>query len=326
CVTEHVNLFYYYCSTPASLKVANVGDSVTLECSFGSNSVAVMFYWYKQILGRKPEILSRFYKHDKNSTFLGDFGKDPRLALQNTNYRNHLVISNLRPSDSATYYCVSGYSYVYTFVESVTVMVKAGELTVKSWANGSKSQPGRSVTLQCLVEAGNCDGRGEVYWLRSNGGDSQVGLLHSHGYRCEKATGNPPNSCVYSLPIHHVNSEQTGTYYCAVAACGQVLFGDGIPVRLQDPKASVVVYALSAALAFTALLAVLLSMSALRMMQMSSTFSTHLKNTTERPALGDIYYAALRPKKSSRSRVQRDDTWSECVYSEVRQCVHIQFC
>ncbi|TWW54391.1 hypothetical protein D4764_0192310 [Takifugu flavidus] len=50
--------------------------------------------------------------------------------------------------------------------------------------------------------------------------------MYSHTGRnkqCERKT----NTCFYSFSMKNVNTSQTGTYYCAVAACGHILFGNG---------------------------------------------------------------------------------------------------
>ncbi|XP_072315521.1 uncharacterized protein [Eucyclogobius newberryi] len=345
-------------SFPASshFKVANIGDSVTLECSFGASSAAVMFYWYKELSGQKPIAMSHFYKHDKNSTFIGDFQNDPRLSLKNKHYQNHLTILDLRLSDSATYHCVSGYSYIYTFEESVVLFIKSADLMVETKTNrqllDERVQPGSDVVLQCLVNLTNCDGQQNVYWFRA-AEDRHAGVLYSQrgggrNYGCKKNENSPTNYCVYNFPIHNVSSEQTGTYYCAVAACGHVLFGNGTTLQLEDLRSlagmglvstcmgynwntgyhkiqtPVEVYVLSGTLTFTIMLTVLLCVSVLRMLRMGpgheqGTRSAFVKSGME-PPTDEVHYAAVHPNNSSGySREQRDNTWSECVYSEVHQ-------
>ncbi|KAK7904671.1 hypothetical protein WMY93_017278 [Mugilogobius chulae] len=308
-------------------KVAKIGDNVTMECFFGSGSVAVMFYWYKQVLGQKPIVISRFYKHDKNSTFIGDFQKDPRLSLINQQYQNHLTISNLRLTDSASYYCISGYAYMYKFEESVMLVVTSEDFNVETQTNrkiDERVKLGSDVVVQCLVNLKDCDGQREVYWFRAaENENAEVIFRHGRGSEEDKCVNNgkgKTNTCVYNLYINNVRPEQTGTYYCAVAACGQVQFGDGTTVQLEEVQIPVLVYVLSGALAFTVLLAVLLCVSALRMIRTTRTRSASVTSGSQ-SASDEVHYASVRPKQCVRSRVQtqRDDTWSECVYSEVRQ-------
>ncbi|KAG7254265.1 hypothetical protein CRUP_037887, partial [Coryphaenoides rupestris] len=35
------------------------------------------------------------------------------------------------------------------------------------------------------------------------------------------------DSCVYTLPKNNVDTSDAGTYYCALAACGGIVFGSG---------------------------------------------------------------------------------------------------
>uniref|UniRef100_A0A3B3R130 Ig-like domain-containing protein n=1 Tax=Paramormyrops kingsleyae TaxID=1676925 RepID=A0A3B3R130_9TELE len=99
-------------------------------------------------------------------------------------------------------------------------------------------QPGDSVTLQCTIETGSCAGEHSVYWFRHGSGESLPGVIYSHGNRsdeCEKSpeAGSPTRSCVYSLPKRNLSPSDAGTYYCAVAMCGEMLFGNGTKVHVE---------------------------------------------------------------------------------------------
>uniref|UniRef100_A0A3B3ZY93 Ig-like domain-containing protein n=1 Tax=Periophthalmus magnuspinnatus TaxID=409849 RepID=A0A3B3ZY93_9GOBI len=93
-----------------------------------------------------------------------------------------------------------------------------------------------SDSLYCTVQTGCCEGQHRVHWFKQSE-ESAAGVLYSHGgssKKCKNDTDSPTNSCVYKLPIHNVSSEQTGTYYCAVATCGQVVFGNGTRISIKS--------------------------------------------------------------------------------------------
>ncbi|XP_040887412.1 uncharacterized protein LOC121177237 isoform X2 [Toxotes jaculatrix] len=278
-------------SSSSSLRFVsvNVGDQVTLECFYSNNTVAVMFFWYKQILGQNPKQVSKFYKHDKVGTLKDEFSKDPRFELEAKSGINHLKISDLRTSDSATYYCVS-YSYTLEFLESIVVIVKGSGMNIQAVAHRSSSetvQPGGSVTLSCTVHTGTCDDEHSVYWFR-NSEESQPELIYTHGDRndqCERKPDTQTHTCVYNLPLGNLNLSHTGTYYCAVASCGHILFGNGTEVDFKDEVDShVLVYFLTGALAVTTILVVLLAHTAYRMYETNSCQCT-----------GGLNYYSLHP-------------------------------
>ncbi|TWW53918.1 hypothetical protein D4764_0197170 [Takifugu flavidus] len=53
--------------------------------------------------------------------------------------------------------------------------------------------------------------------------------------QCERKT----NTCFYSFSMKNLNTSQTGTYYCAVAACGHILFGNGTTLVCEDSQSRV---------------------------------------------------------------------------------------
>ncbi|XP_037615453.1 uncharacterized protein LOC119482116 [Sebastes umbrosus] len=312
---------------------AKTGENLTLQCSYESN-IAARRYWYKQTLGQKPRLLSTFYKYEKNAKFHDEFKNDPRFTLDTENSNNHLKITELQISDSATYYCAKSHSYNFEFMEGIEVSVQGSGLNVPALVQHSSSetvQPGGSVTLNCTVHTGTCDGEYSVYWFR-NSEESHPGLIYTHGGRndqCEKKPNTQTHTCVYNLPIKSLNRSHAGTYYCAVASCGHILFGNGTKLDFKDEEASLVlVYFLSGALAFTTILVVILALSVYKVNKRNSCQCAESRGRLSAPSTENaegyrdadsLHYAALSVNLPNRSRRPRNNTNDECVYSSVKQ-------
>ncbi|XP_038556305.1 uncharacterized protein LOC119889437 [Micropterus salmoides] len=98
--------------------------------------------------------------------------------------------------------------------------------------------PGDSMTLQCSVlsesENMTCPGDHSVYWFRAGSDKSHPDIIYTDGNghdECDKRSDSQ-KSCVYHFS-KNISSSDAGTYYCAVAACGEILFGDGTKVDSQ---------------------------------------------------------------------------------------------
>ncbi|XP_041635778.1 uncharacterized protein LOC121504782 [Cheilinus undulatus] len=205
---------------------ATVGGNVTLKCFYDSQ-VAMHFSWYRQILGGRPELLSSVYKYDKSSKVSAWMEKNPRFSLVRMDGINHLHLSDVRFSDSATYFCGSSHSNVVEFGEGVFLSVKGTDLKeVTQRPVSGTIQSGDSVTLNCTVHTGSCHEEHNVYWFRQG---SHKGVLHTHRDGCKQTStaGSPSLSCLYHLQKLNLSSSDAGTYYCAVASCGEILFGNG---------------------------------------------------------------------------------------------------
>uniref|UniRef100_A0A667ZJQ6 Uncharacterized LOC115376191 n=1 Tax=Myripristis murdjan TaxID=586833 RepID=A0A667ZJQ6_9TELE len=299
---------------------ANVGDNVTLSCLFEGN--AAMFFWYKQTLGQKPLLMCNFYKYEKNAIFHNAFKNDPRFKLEIETNGNQLKIFELQHSDAATYFCVRSHSYDFEFGDGVT-------LTVVHQSESQTIQPGDSVTLNCTVHTGTCDGEHSVYWFRSSG-HSQPRAIYTHGVtddQCERKPTTHTQTCDYNLPMKSLNLSDAGTYYCAVLSCGEILFGNGTKIDIENGVASppVLVYFLSAALAFTITLVVILASFVYKMYKRNCSHCTdsQARSSTASTQHGqdadNLHYAALSENKAHRSRRQRDNTDTVCVYSSIKQ-------
>ncbi|XP_051231364.1 uncharacterized protein LOC127349549 [Dicentrarchus labrax] len=211
---------------------ASVGDNVTLHCSYDSQ-VAMHFSWYQQTLGGGPELLSSVYKHNLPSKVFPWMEKNPRISLERKKGINHLHISDVHLSDSATYFCGSSHSNIMEFGKGVFLSVKGAKLKeIVQWPVSETIQPGGSVTFNCTVHTGSCGEEHGVYWFKHG---SRQGILHplGDGWKHVSAPGSPSQSCVYHLQKMNLSSSDAGTYYCAVASCGEILFGDGSKLLVQ---------------------------------------------------------------------------------------------
>nr|XP_046236419.1 uncharacterized protein LOC124054452 [Scatophagus argus] len=306
----------------------DVGESVTLSC-FCLNKVSQIFYWYKQTVGLTPKLVSSVYSYNAYRVFYDEFN-NPRFSVDTENHEYQLKISDLRISDSGTYYCIKSNFTEFEFCEGTTINVKGSGLNIPVLVHQSAPQtiqPGGSVTLNCTVHNGTCDGEHSVYWFK-NSGESHPEHIYTHGDRndqCERKQNTQTHSCVYNLPMKNLNVSHAGTYYCAVASCGHILFGDATKLDFKYEVDSLV-YILSAALSCTTVLVVLLAFTVYKMnkrkcqyTESNLTFSASSTNAALRQDTENLHYAALKDLKTDRSRRQRSNTNTECVYSSVKQ-------
>ncbi|KAI4878211.1 hypothetical protein NFI96_012662, partial [Prochilodus magdalenae] len=227
------------------LVFVNEGDNITVACHYQSE-MAMHFSWYKHKLGQKPELISTIYKYDSKATFHHKFKNDARFTMMNEKGITHLAITDIQLSDSATYYCGSAHSNIVEFGEGTELVVRASQIHNLSVLQQSILQPihpGDSVTLECTVFPESCAGEHSVYWFRHGSGESHPGVIYTHGSRNEQCkssseTDSSTQSCVYKLPKRNLSLLDAGTYYCAVAACGEIIFGKGtkLSVNIQAPE------------------------------------------------------------------------------------------
>ncbi|XP_039465576.1 uncharacterized protein LOC116316428 [Oreochromis aureus] len=207
------------------VRFAAIGDNVTLQC-FYESQVAMHFSWYRQFLGSQPKLLSTIYKYDKPSEVLHTLEKNPRFSVERKEGTNHLQISGVHLSDSATYFCGSSHSNMVEFGEGIFLSVRgANHQTIDQEPASMTIQVGDSVMFNCTVHTGTCDEEHSVYWFRHG---SHPGIVHTHiNTNKPVSVKSPSQSCVYHLHKMNLSSFDTGTYYCAMSSCGEILFGNG---------------------------------------------------------------------------------------------------
>uniref|UniRef100_A0A667ZRT0 Ig-like domain-containing protein n=1 Tax=Myripristis murdjan TaxID=586833 RepID=A0A667ZRT0_9TELE len=227
-------------SQPVSFQTAKLGDPVTFECQIKSADQENRV-WYKVNAGRRLQLVVRENKLYNRNVFGPEFLQSShRYSLKYDSNIYHLSISAATREDTGTYYCGVLQLNFIQFGPGTFLMLKGTSSSSFSVAQQpvSKSvQPGHSVTLSCSVHTGDCGGEDtSVFWLKSSR-SSGSGIIYNSGNKsesCERTeSGSPQTSCVYKLPKQNLSSDDAGTYYCVVASCGEILFGNGTKLNIK---------------------------------------------------------------------------------------------
>ncbi|XP_041701931.1 uncharacterized protein LOC121538182 [Coregonus clupeaformis] len=222
-----------------------IGDPVTLYCVFSKQvfNEGNMF-WFKHVTGEIPQVVARMQKNQSRPDLHKELNNS-HLSVEKAQadgiYR--LTISKMEPTDQAIYYCVHRIDYEVNFINGTVLVLKGKNhqrsdyKTVVQRPMSDPFYPGENVTLQCTVLSETCTGEHSVYWFRARSGESHPGVIYTLGNRrdeCEKSpeTPSPTKSCVYNLSKNNLSPLDAGTYYCAVATCGEILFGNGTKLDL----------------------------------------------------------------------------------------------
>uniref|UniRef100_A0A672QX27 Uncharacterized LOC107603130 n=1 Tax=Sinocyclocheilus grahami TaxID=75366 RepID=A0A672QX27_SINGR len=231
-----------FCSSDADIvqednvKLGQAGEDVNLACTF-SKLLQTTTAWFKQTADRKNVQIVSLYLNQQPS-WNEDFDKTNRFNVIKGDDHFNLTILKTKPSDSATYYCVVSSYYTIGMGAGTRLLVKDAAVDrhiILQQSSIDKLHPGDSVSLQCSIFTESCAGEHSVYWFRQSLGESQ-GVLYTKGERngqCENSTESQTQSCVYNLFKSNISHSDAGIYYCAVAACGEILFGKGTELNFR---------------------------------------------------------------------------------------------
>uniref|UniRef100_A0A667ZC51 Uncharacterized LOC115376298 n=1 Tax=Myripristis murdjan TaxID=586833 RepID=A0A667ZC51_9TELE len=192
---------------------------------------------------------------------------------------------------------------------------------------------GDNVTLKCFYEG---DVAAKFLWYKQTLG--QKPLLMSSFYKYDE------NAIFYEefkndtrfkleaetnwnqLKISELQHSDSATYFC-VSSYFESHFHQRLSHFINDEVASppVLVYFLSAALAFTITLVVLLASSVYKLRKRNCSHYSQARSSTastqhvEGQDADNLHYAALSENKAHRARRHRDNTDPVCVYSSIKQ-------
>ncbi|XP_033996923.1 uncharacterized protein LOC117491163 [Trematomus bernacchii] len=325
-------------------KTVSLGDDVTLTCSRQQSLDPTHMFWIRHGPGNVPEVLGGTFSFDYN----GD-NKTTRITAKQGPGTFLLQISKTEPSDTGVYYCLKVNKLAMTFLNGTFLRVKGPEPDITAIIQGHQSDPvlpGDSVTLQCTVlsesQSKTCPGETRVYWFRAGSDESHPSVIYTHrnsGDDCENSPeASSPRKCIYNFS-KNISSSDAGTYYCAVATCGEILFGHGTKLDIEAPKlwdqqkAIVVLLLLAAALAIN-LIVIAFLFYTIKMKTCDSCNASLSLQTNPVPASGDqqrqqidedsITYSAPTFTKRKTGRADRKNKKSaegEMIYTNVMYSV-----
>ncbi|XP_017537880.1 uncharacterized protein LOC108411026 [Pygocentrus nattereri] len=310
------------------VRTVRSGSNVTIKCDQNmDNDNKKYLSWYKQSSGKVPEYVVRSFQGIRYASG----SNDGRFTVDEETF--DLTINAKNEEDAGLYFCGKVKANVVEF-GSGTHLLYQGE-KIHHPVTEMVIKTGDSATLQCSVQSlnSNCSGDHSVYWFRHGSGESHPGIIYTHGNRsdeCEKSseTDSPTQSCVYKLPKRNLSLSDAGTYYCAVAACGRIVFGNQTKVNVQENNSWIVITLTILNVIFA--IVIILLIGVLLKNHRNGTFNSHLSYTDQAEDTKVLNYAALNfAMKPSSSRPPRVKTTQDMKYisppehrTKNKTCIH----
>uniref|UniRef100_A0A3P9PH04 Ig-like domain-containing protein n=1 Tax=Poecilia reticulata TaxID=8081 RepID=A0A3P9PH04_POERE len=218
-----------------------LGQPVTVTCVLSEALQSVSWlYWYKQSAGDTLKLVSMLRKNT-NPTYGPGFS----ASRFNTTYDDkisNLTILKASTEDEGMYHCAY-LNWLQTMWSGAYLSLKETRRTsnykvVQQPAVSHSANPADSVSLQCSFLSDSdqkpCSEEPSMFWIRAGSDKPYPDLIYTEGKSsrtCEKRAGIQKR-CIYNFSMK-ASSSDVGTYYCAVATCGEILFGNGANLNIQ---------------------------------------------------------------------------------------------
>uniref|UniRef100_A0A665WCH7 Ig-like domain-containing protein n=1 Tax=Echeneis naucrates TaxID=173247 RepID=A0A665WCH7_ECHNA len=219
-------------------KTVGVGEDVKLTCPRQKSDYSANLFWIGLVFGNLPELLGGTYSFDDYRV-----NKTPHFTTKQEPGTFLLYINETEQSDTGLYYCIKVKGLDMKFLKGTFLRIKGAEPEITTNFQLPPSdpvRPGDSVTLQCSVlfdsEKKTCPGDHSVYWFRAGSDEAHPSFIYAHGNNRDHCKKSPESEstqkCDYFFS-KNVSSSDAGTHYCAVATCGEILFGNGTKLEIE---------------------------------------------------------------------------------------------
>ncbi|XP_035983129.1 uncharacterized protein LOC118557339 [Fundulus heteroclitus] len=216
----------------------HLGEATTFTCDLPEDKYGNgALFWYRQTIGDTLELVVTSVSYT-NPTY-GPRYTDSRMKISHTKKMSNLTILKTVQEDEGMYHCAFT-DWSQTVWQGTYLLIKGNTVgtsnyrVVQSLTASDSLRAEEYVTLQCSVLSNldrTCSGD-SMFWFRSNTSDPEIIFIDVNKTdRCQKKT-DYQTRCVYNFS-KNISSSDAGTYYCAVAACGEILFGNGTKLEAE---------------------------------------------------------------------------------------------
>ncbi|KAM9740759.1 uncharacterized protein ACNS7B_012088 [Menidia menidia] len=212
------------------------GADVTVACTLPDDTFSIQkVHWSKQSAGDTLKSIVTLWKNVNPVYGAGFSASKVKAAFNERN--STLTILRTSTEDEGMYHCAV-IEYTAVTWSGTYLSLKGNTQRTKNYTvvqHSGEMDPigsGNSKTLQCSVlsdsENQTCSGDLSVFWFRAASDESHPHIIYSDGNRANKCNqkADTQRRCVHHFS-KNISSSEVGTYYCAVAKCGEILFGDG---------------------------------------------------------------------------------------------------
>ncbi|XP_043983745.1 uncharacterized protein LOC122837455 [Gambusia affinis] len=219
------------------VKTVTVGQNVTLSCPHQTSALyRETLYWIRLVSGNWPEFLGATFNFMDD-----DVSKISYIQTKQEEGKFLLYINKAKRNDNGLYYCIKIRQLDFIFIKGNFLKVEGLESDITDIIQMRQSSlvyPETGETLQCSVlsdsEKKSCPAENRVYWFKAGLDHSHPSLLYvqeNSGEDCESSPEAPSaQKCFYNFS----ETFDAGTHHCAVAACGQILFGNETKLHYKD--------------------------------------------------------------------------------------------
>uniref|UniRef100_A0A3B3V2H2 Ig-like domain-containing protein n=1 Tax=Poecilia latipinna TaxID=48699 RepID=A0A3B3V2H2_9TELE len=212
-----------------------VGEDVNLICPRLTSDHDATLYWIRFIPGHWPEFLGGTYSFNFN-----DVIQTAHITAKQETNTFTLHISKVQHSDAGLYYCLKVNWLNMTFLKGEFLRIKSNITAIVQHPLPDQVHPGSPVSLQCSVlfnsQDKTCSTDHRVFWFLAGSDRSHPSLIYAPANHSNDCKNNPDDhsgrKCLYSFS-KNITASDVGTYYCAVASCGEILFGNGTKLDIE---------------------------------------------------------------------------------------------